>query len=183
MPTGELVNENLQRQLQAVLDEMGKEEAEQLATRVKAEEKICLDSQQRARYVREVRAWEGSKIFIRAPNTKERAVQCCRVGNAYLLIQEEGREPIKVKRAALQIRTPEERLLAILGDKIDTARAKGHQQLQATSTRLERFQANHVKDCAEFEKVMANLTAFQARVYSVLVRKGLIIGTPGKDSG
>jgi len=180
--TGERVNLELQNQLQAVLETMRKEETKRLAERVKAEEKICLDRQQSAHHAREVRAWEGTKIFIRGkPDGKERKVQCCRVGRTFLSIQEGGGEPTKVKRADLSsIRTPEERLLAIFDDKIEGACKRGMRRLETTSARLEKLHTKYMQDCAEFNKEMNSLASFRSRVHAVLVRKGLIINPPNR---
>ena len=179
MPTGELPNLELQKQLQTVLEQMGKEEARRIAARVEAEEKISLDQKQSTHHAREVRAWEGCRIFIRKKSDgKERKVQCHRVGRTFLKIQEDNGEPIKIKRAdLLAIRTPEERLLSILDDKIRNASKHGMKRLEATSARLEKFYTKFVKDCEEFNKEMDSLAAFRSRVHAAMVRKGLIINT------
>lgn len=183
MSTGEPINLGLQNQLQAVLDQLGKEETKRLAVRVKAEEKICLDQKQSAHHAREVRAWEGTKIFIREKSGgREQKVHCDRVGRAFLRIQSEGGgESTKIKRSSLSsIRTPEERLLSILDDKIDNASKHGLRRLEATSARLEKLHGKYVKDCAEFNKEMDSLASFRSRVHAVLVRKGLILNPPNR---
>lgn len=184
MPTGELPNLELQKQLQAVLEQMGKEETKRIAARVKAEEKISLDQKQSAHHAREVRAWEGSRIFIRKKSGgKERKVLCHRVGRTFLSVQEDGGEPIKIKRAGLlSIRTAEERLLSILDDKIDNAFKHGMRRLETTSARLEKFCEKFEKDCKDFSLEMDSLAAFRARVHAALVRRGLIIN-PSKNKG
>lgn len=174
MSIKELVNLELQNQLQDVLDRMGKEEAERMAARVKAEEKISLDQKQSTQHVQEVHAWEEKEIYIQeGPEGRERKVHCCRVGMTFLSIQpENGQEPIKIKRASLvSIRTPEERLLAILDNKINSARNGAQQWLKATSIQC-------IRNSRRLKKEMESLEAFRSRVFRVLVRKGLILDEP-----
>jgi len=182
VPTGELPNLELQNQLQTVLEKMREEETKRVAERVEAEEKIRLDRKQSAHHAREVRAWEGSRLFIRKKSDgKERKVLCHRVGRTFLSIQEDEGEPVKIKRSNLtSIRTPEERLLSILDDKITSAHKHGMRRLESTSARLEKFHAKFVKDCDEFTKEMDSLAAFRSRVHAALVRKGLIINPPNR---
>ena len=184
MPRGELQNLELQQQLQGVLDQMRKEENKRLAQRVKAEEKISLDQKQSACHAREVRAWEGTKIFIREkPDGKERKVHCCRVGRTFLSVQSvDGGEPRKVRRSSIvSVRTPEERLLTILDDKISNACKHGLRRLEDTSARLEKLHLRYVKDCGEFNKELDSLASFRSRVHAVLVRKGLILSPTNRQ--
>ena len=179
MRRGELKNCEFQQQLQTVLDDMRKEETKRLAERVKAEERICLDQKQSTQHANEVRAWEGFRIFIRGTATDgaEKKVMCCRVGKTFLSVKEdEGKDPVRIERSNLtSVRTPEERLLAILDEKIESARKHGMRRLESTSSRLEKLHESHMQNCAEFDKEMNSLAAFRSRVHAVLVHKGLII--------
>jgi len=174
VPTKDLMNLDLQNQLQGILDQIGKEEAERYAARVKAEERISLNQKQSMRHVQEVHAWEEKKIYIREERgNKEQRVHCCRVGRMFLNVRvENGSEPVKIERAKLvSIRTPEERLLAILDSKIRSARRNAYQSLKATSVQC-------IRNSRRLKKEMESLDAFRSRIYRVLLRKGFLLDTP-----
>jgi hypothetical protein len=179
LKSGDFVNKGLSKGLREVLARKEREESQRLAERVKLEEKVSLAQQDKMRLLQEVRALEGRPIYYRTgPNADEQRLDCKRVGKGFLLVSLNGQEPYKIKRSSEEkIRTPEERLLGILDEKVNVA----EKTLQANMTRavqkLDNAAADLMKEFEAAYKKIENVRRFRGRVFDTLSKRGFILNT------
>ena len=176
MEKGGFVNTGLCEGIEGVLAQKEVEDGQRLAQKVETEEQIRISRQEQVDLLREVRAFEGNRVYYRARSgAEEQRLDCKCVGKTFLRVSKNGGEPYKIPRSPGEtIRTKVGRDLDILDDKIVDCARNLQKGLSRAEKRADEIKVQAKKDFDLGMRQLENVKRFRGRTHDDACRAGLI---------
>lgn len=138
-------NDGLIQGIKAVLEQVRQNRMDE----AKTEAELRRLKTEQVRHESEVRAWEGRLVWLKTPDAAERQVFCKRVGTSTLVIVDNGEEMTIQRHPDLRVRTPGERALAVLRNRVERV----DKAVLSAMSRLTRLQESQVETEKEIRQL------------------------------